>query len=312
MPLPPNSKKTLPSYEKALSPNDHHHNALRQIGLEHGSLTIRGFSISGLSSYLQIPELDLCFDMGECPLTAVGLNHVFLTHAHGDHSRCLMRHDSLRKMMGVTKPAQYYIPECIHQEAQNWIYAEARFEGVSKERFQPPEIIAVSPDQWIPLTYRKDLQVKGFKVKHSLPSLGYTIAYRKNKLKKEYLSCTSQEIIDLRKKGIAITQELLDHRVTYIGDCIGDSLKENPDIWNSEILILEATFLDPDEHKMARKKGHTHLDEIIGILQEREKDISCQKIILKHFSMKYPRWHILKTLEKKIPAAFQDRVIALI
>lgn len=46
------------------------HNALEQVAVACGSLTLRGFSISGLATYVQVPELDLCFDMGECPLSA--------------------------------------------------------------------------------------------------------------------------------------------------------------------------------------------------------------------------------------------------
>jgi ribonuclease Z len=59
------------------------HNALEQVTMQCGQLSLAGFSISGLATYVQVPQLDLCFDMGECPLSAVPLRHVFLTHAHG-------------------------------------------------------------------------------------------------------------------------------------------------------------------------------------------------------------------------------------
>ncbi len=44
-----------------------HLNALAQKQITAGHLTLAGFSISGLATYLQVPELDVCFDMGECP-----------------------------------------------------------------------------------------------------------------------------------------------------------------------------------------------------------------------------------------------------
>lgn len=307
LPLQQNSKNNSPFPE--VNP---HHNALRQQVVECRGFSVQGFSISGLSSYLQVPELDLCFDMGECPLSAVPLNHVFLTHAHGDHSRCLMRHDSVRKMIGIEKPAAYYIPESIFQTACNWIKAEAIFEGVHEARFTLPHLFPVKSGEWMPMEYRPDLLYKAFPVKHSISSLGYTVALHKRKLKDEYIGLSQKEIIHLKESKIEITREVIEPKVTYIGDCIGDSLLEQAHIWDSQVLLLECTFMDSDEIAMARKKGHTHLTDIISALNTLGDKIQCEKIILKHFSMKYARKHILYMLDKHIPEAFRDRVVALI
>jgi ribonuclease Z len=110
--------------------NKYIHNALKQTHLQTKRFNLSGFSISGLASYHLLPELNFAVDMGECPLTAIPIDHVFLTHAHGDHSRCLMRHHSLRKMMGLQKDAAYYLSEKIYEKACQWIRAEAAFEGV--------------------------------------------------------------------------------------------------------------------------------------------------------------------------------------
>ena len=88
------------------------------VDFEFDSPKLSGFSVSGLATWMIAPEFDVCFDMGECPLTAVAINHVFLTHAHGDHSRCLMRHYALRKMMGIEREATYYLPKDILESAQ--------------------------------------------------------------------------------------------------------------------------------------------------------------------------------------------------
>lgn len=307
LPLQQNSKNNSPFPEA-----NPHHNALRQQVVECQGFTVQGFSISGLSSYIQVPELDLCFDMGECPLSAVPLNHVFLTHAHGDHSRCLMRHDSVRKMIGIERPGAYYIPESIYQAACHWIKAEAMFEGVSETRFNLPHMLPVHSGEWTPMEYRPDLLYKAFPVKHSISSLGYTVALHKRKLLEEYIGLSQKEIIHLKESKVEITREVIEPKVTYIGDCIGDSLLEQSHIWDSQVLLLECTFLDADEIGMARKKGHTHLTDILNALNTLGDRIKCQKIILKHFSMKYARKHILYTLDKQIPEAFRDRVVALI
>jgi len=307
LPLQPISNDCLPSPEV-----NTHHNALRQVSLEWNGLHIQGFSISGLSSYLQFPELDLCFDMGECPLSAIPLNHVFLTHAHGDHSRCLMRHDSLRKMIGIEKPAAYYLPENIYANACNWVRAEALFEGVSEARFTLPNLIPVPPQQWLPFAYRPDLIYRSFPVRHSITSQGFTIAVHKRKLRDEFVGLKGPEIVELKRQNIDITREVIEPKVTYIGDCMGETLLEQDHIWDSEILVLECTFLDPDEQAMARKKGHTHIEEIRQALLAMGDRVKCQKIILKHFSMKYSKKHILYRIAHIIPPEFLPRVEALL
>lgn len=307
LPLQPSLKSSSPSPEV-----NSHHNALRQISVEADGFSIQGFSISGLSSYIQVPELDICFDMGECPLSAVPINHVFLTHAHGDHSRCMMRHDSLRKMIGIERPGAYYIPEAIYANACNWVRSEALFEGVSEARFTLPKLISVKSNEWLPLEYRPDLLFKAFPVRHSITSQGFTVALHKRKLKDEFIGLGQADIIRLKSEGVEITREVIEPKVTYIGDCVGESLLENEHIWDSETLILECTFLDAEEIVMARKKGHTHISEIVTALQTMGERVKCSTIILKHFSMKYGRKHIVNTLQRQIPEEFQDRVVALV
>ena len=97
-----------------------------------------------------------------------------------------------------------------------------------------------------------------------------------------------------------------------MGDIIGESLFEQKHIWNSEVLVTECTFLDDGEEEMARKKGHTHISEIVRALETFGPDIRCKKIILNHFSMKYSDRHIREALENKIPEAFRERVIPFI
>ena len=288
------------------------HNALKQVHLETSCTSVNGFSISGLATYFQFPELDFIVDMGECPLSATSLNHVFLTHAHGDHARCLMRHHSLRKMMGVERDSVYYLPQKILAGAKEWIRAEAMFEGVPENKFRLPELCAVEPGEMITLKYRKDLVLKPFDVKHSVPAMGATLYLHKRKLKEEYLGKAPNEIIDLRKNNVEITREVYEPLLSFTGDCLGESLVQNPEIFKSRILVMECTFLDDEDEPMSRKKGHTHLKNIVEALEKFNADIACEKIILTHFSMKYSERHIREMLDKKIPERFKEKVIPFI
>ncbi len=292
--------------------NKYLHNALRQSHHKASSFSLRGFSISGLASYHQLPELDLIVDLGECPLSAVPLDHVFLTHAHGDHSRCLMRHHSLRKMVGIPKDAVYYLPEEIYENAKAWIKAEATFENVPDYKFRYPKIHPMTPKMRVPLAYRKDLVLESFSVKHSIPAMGCTLYRFKKKLKQEYLKAAPSEIIALRAAGVQVTNDVYDPLISFMGDCKTESLIDNEHVFSSSVLVTECTFIEDDDEEMAKVKSHSHLNDIVRILNDMEQSAACEMVILNHFSMKYSEKQILKALETKIPDAWKEKVKVLL
>ncbi len=277
------------------------------------ALTLTGFSISGLATYLQIPALDVCFDLGECPLSALPLNHVFLTHAHGDHARCLPRHWQLRRMLGNPRAAAYFLPEAIRAGCEGWIRAEAQFEGVPEDGVETPAFHGlVASEALVALPHRPDLRVRAFDVRHSVPSLGYTILAHKRKLRAEYAGVPGPEIAALRKRGVEVQVEVDDPMVTFIGDCVGASLVEQAHIWASPVVIIEATFLEAGEEALAAKKMHTHLADIAAALDQLGDRVATRHIVLKHFSMRYARDQVLALVAAGIPAPFRDRIRVLL
>src|SRR5262249_6057583 len=46
---------------------------------------IQGTSIAGEATCIQVPELDVCFDMGACPRAVLSSRVVAVSHGHMDH-----------------------------------------------------------------------------------------------------------------------------------------------------------------------------------------------------------------------------------
>jgi len=286
-----------------------HHNPGLPITLELGQETIVGFSISALATYLLIPGLNCAFDMGECPMDAVPLENVFLTHAHGDHSRCLLRHESLRRLLGMG-PATYYIPEETLEGFKQLSQAWKTLENVHSKKFQLPNFTPMKPGDtiWI----HRQMAAKAFRVQHSLPSLGYTLYDVRKKLKAEFHGRSGQELGQLRREGVTFEEEHWLPRVTFIGDSTIETLYNEPNIGQSKILFLELTYLMEDEREMARQRGHTHLDDLLEFLKTQPDTLQNEHIILKHFSMRYDKRLIRRVLKKRLPKEFAERVHLLI
>jgi len=285
------------------------HNPGRPIELQFAQETVIAFSISGLATYALVPELNCAFDMGECILEAVPLERVFITHAHGDHARCLLRHESLRRLMGM-EPATYYIPEQTLAGFRELSLAWRTLENVREGKFAFPRFEPLQPgaEVWL----NRQLAARAFAVNHSLPSLGYTLFDVRKKLMPAYQGRPGQELAELRRQGVTFEEELWLPRLTFIGDSTIDTLYRERHVGQSRILFLEVTYLLDEDRELARRRGHTHLEELLAFLRECPDALQNEHIVLKHFSMRYDRRLILNVLRNKLPQELRERVHILV
>jgi ribonuclease Z len=286
-----------------------HHNPGKPIVLKFEQETVTAFSISALSTYALVPELNCAFDMGDCPLSAVPLERVFVTHAHGDHTRCLLRHESLRRLLGMA-PATYYVPHQTLEGFRTLAQAWKMLENVRDPRYRPPNFEPLRPGDVVWL--HKQLAAKTFAVTHTLPSLGYTLFDVRKKLKAEYQNRSGPELAGLRRQGVEFEQEVWVPRLTFIGDSTIETLYRERHIGQSRILFLELTYLLDDDLTLAHQRGHTHLNDLVTFINECPDALQNPHIVLKHFSMRYERSLILQTLKARLPPAFLERVHILL
>ncbi len=94
-------------------------------------------------------------------------------------------------------------------------------------------------------------------------------------------------------------------KVAYLGDTAPAGLDALPELYQTEILILEMTFVAPGERaSVIHKFGHTHLEDIIARADRFENEV----IIASHFSTRLHPDQIQRIVEKRLPESLRGRL----
>src|SRR5688572_22380418 len=169
--------------------------------IQHGNLTIEGYSRAAVQSYWRLPELSLGFDLGAQPWAFMGTETWFVTHGHLDHIAALPVYVARRRMMKMEPPVIYAPAETIDPVRE----ILRQFTRLDRGRM-PCELRPLSPGDEVELS--RELVVTVSETCHTVPSLGYVVWERRNKLKAQYRELTGDQIRDLRLGGTEVTAEV--------------------------------------------------------------------------------------------------------
>ncbi len=263
---------------------------------------MKGISIGGVETCIQLPGLDLCFDIGRAPRSAVHRSRVAFTHAHLDHMGGVAMHVATRALTSQAPPT-YLMPAKNVQDFEAMLRAWRRLD---RSRL-PCHLVPMEPGGSFDLGDGKEL--RAFATQHTVPSVGYAVFSSKQKLLPSYHGLPGQELRRLRLAGEPITQRVESCDLAFTGDTCIDALDAQPWLYQARLLILEATFLDERvDVAGCRSKGHVHLDEIIA----RAERFENQAILLTHHSARYA-WHEIRAiLDQRLPSSLRERVHSLL
>ncbi|MCH8005465.1 MAG: MBL fold metallo-hydrolase [Planctomycetes bacterium] len=234
---------------------------------------IQGISVAGEQTVVQIPELDISFDIGLCPRIALSSNYIALSHGHMDHVAGLPYYFSQRMFQRIgpgTCVCHPDLAEPLRAMMLSWT-------GLEGQRTQF-EIIPMPPDEQIEI--KNNIFLRGIEVSHAVGAMGYAIVERRSKLKTEYFDLPQERLRALKSSGVEITRSLEIPLVAYTGDTELGPYLFRDEFANAKIVICECTFFEPDHKTRARVGKHLHVTDLIKLLGVWQADA----IILVHLS----------------------------
>jgi ribonuclease Z len=263
-------------------------------------LDIIGYSVAGEESVVAMPQLDVCFDIGKAPDQVIPINHVLLTHGHMDHAAGIAYYLSHRKFCGQ-KAGTLLAPENLLGPIRQIIDAWGQLDG---NRI-PVELVGVKPGDEYQI--KPNLFARVFPTKHSYGAVGYTIIEKRKKLKVEFTELNGPQLVELKKQGIAIDNQIEIPIVTYLGDTRYADFSQLDYVAKSKILIAECTFF-VDEHTNRADAGkHMHIDEFGKLLD----GLDNEHIIVTHLTQRTGIGEIRRIIKAKLDKEQYDKITLL-
>lgn len=211
--------------------------------------------------------------------------HVFITHTHADHIAELPL-SLMHAGQGDGSKITIHCPADAVRHLQTYITAFFQVNAVCDCsmndfcRFVPLE----APKQTHRLTLKGDIiEVASVGGDHTVPTILYGFALIKQKLLPQFASLSGKAIAQLRKEGQNVTAEVVEPKFAYVLDTSIEGLMAASWLLDYPVVIVECTFLLPDEKKFTHEKKHIHWDDLQPMVLARPETL----FILVHFSQRH-------------------------
>jgi len=262
-------------------------------------LTLKGTSVAGVGTSFIIPELKIAFDVAQGLPFAFTMNDYFITHGHMDHAGGIPYVISQKALMGL-KPGHFHMPEPMLTPMKTILSTWSQLEGHQYEyEFRGVE-------GRTNFNIAKNWDVETFPTLHRVPSTGYTLMRKRKKLKASLAGLSEAEIVQLRRKGEAVEEEVREPYLSFTGDTQTEFLDLSPEVKKSRFLILEVTYWnDKKSVSSAREWGHIHFYEFVKRLDELE----CEKVVLMHLSARHSKAEVDYELKRKLSPEQRERLL---
>jgi ribonuclease Z len=261
--------------------------------------TLKGWSRAALRTNFYIPELRVMLDAGLS--SNISPDYILITHCHSDHTASIPFYLYTRhKKIAIFSPPESY--ERIDNYIKSLHFMSANIDDedlldVAKLYDMIPAyegeteiLIGEKSEEYTDSNGNKQVKYKGgkpmkveiIKCDHGVPCVGYGLIENRIKLKPEYEHLQGKEIGVLKKLGIDINYKVDFPFFCYLGDTSHEVLKDKR-IEKYLTLMIECTFILPDEHNNAILTKHIHWEYLKPYVLTHPNT----NFILYHFSQRY-------------------------
>ena len=268
-----------------------------RVAINAAGLAIEGVSIAGRESFYKVPAFHTLLEFGRAPEDTVSYSTVCLTHGHLDHAAGLAHHASRRRLDGMPA-ARIFAPEDAASDLEGWLAFSQRLENVDYGL----HVTAASPGMTFSL--RNDLELKVLPGRHRVPTVGYLFSEVRHKLRDEFHGLPGEKIAALRGEGVEVTRRVETPLLAYPGDCGPAVFDAAPELFLARVLLIECSFLIPEDRDRARAYAHLHLEDFL----ERASLFRNEAVVLTHFSQRYRVEEIRRALAT-LPEDLAARVV---
>lgn len=231
-------------------------------------------------------------------------SHLFLTHAHGDHST------SLPFVISRHCPPDIFLPEATVEACRSYLerHLDFRLHGQEIESFLPTFAlhgVTAGSKHRLSGKVHSDKIVEVFSVYHSVACVGYGFSQEKKRLKPEYQGLPGAKLGQLRKEGTVIDQNYESPMFAFMGDTTAQFYREHAElekegkenIFRFPLIITECTFLGDHEEdaQRAEQTKHTLWPELKPIVQAHPQ----VTFLLIHFSLRYSEVEVRAFFQKE-------------
>lgn len=197
---------------------------------------LEGRSRSGHETVFRIREFGLALDIGRCPDMVVPMPHVFITHAHLDHSAGIAFYAAQRRLQKL-EGGVVYVPS---ETADDFREILAIQERLAATQF-PIEIQGVAAGDEIRVGGTR--RIRAYAATHRVATRAY---------------------------------ELIEHDAPilfYTGDTDRGLLEKCDALFRSRVLLIECSFLAEGHQDRAAKYRHIHIDDIADFADRFENEL---------------------------------------
>jgi len=251
---------------------------------------------------MQVPQLGIMFDVGHCFRSLASTPRLLITHGHGDHCSGLVAMLSLRLLQGLQEPLQVYAPEPIVEALKTVVRC---YESIQGHAYRW-EITSVAPGDEFALDSRRHVRV--YDSPHVIPTVGYTVFERVNKLRDEFKHLPGAEIGRRKHAGDDIFDRIERQLISFPGDTSIEVFDRYPELLTANVLLLEATYLDERRTpQQCIQHGHIHLDQVL----ERAEAFENEHLVFTHFSQSYKPKEVVDIVRKRTAGRLKPEVHVL-